>query len=109
MATGEPRVDGSGLEEVTVVALRSTRQDRALLIAVWVLTVAVLVLGGIAKSPILLVWGTVGLIAAIFLSRIHFRDTRGSGTSTPPDADPDAGASRVGSTPEAADTDKEHS
>ncbi|ONH31184.1 hypothetical protein [Pseudofrankia asymbiotica] len=59
-----------------MVKLRSTRQDRTLLIAVWVLTVIVLVLGGLAKSPILLVWGTVGLLAAIFLTRVHFRDTR---------------------------------
>ncbi|MDT3443733.1 MULTISPECIES: hypothetical protein [unclassified Pseudofrankia] len=62
-----------------MVKLRSTRQDRTLLIAVWVLTVIVLVLGGLAKSPILLVWGTVGLIAAIYLTRVHFRDTRSRG------------------------------
>jgi len=59
-----------------MVKMRSTRQDRTLLIAVWVLTAIVLVLGGLAGSPILLVWGTVGLIAAIYLTRVHVRDMR---------------------------------
>jgi Flp pilus assembly protein TadB len=59
-----------------MVALRSSRQDRTMLVAVWVLTTVVLVLGILAGSPILLVWGTVGLLAAIFLTRIHLRDTR---------------------------------
>ncbi|OHV38211.1 MULTISPECIES: hypothetical protein [Pseudofrankia] len=69
-----------------MVKLRSTRQDRTLLIAVWVLTVIVLVLGGLSRSPILLVWGTVGLLAAIYLTRVHFRDTR------PGRPGPDAGS-----------------
>jgi hypothetical protein len=62
-----------------MVALRSRKQDRTLLVVLWVFTAIVLVLGGFALSPILLVWGTVGLIAAIYLTRIHIRDTRGPG------------------------------
>jgi hypothetical protein len=62
-----------------MVALRSKRQDRTLLIVLWSFTVIVLVLGGFAVSPILLVWGTVGLLAAIYLTRIHVRDTRSPG------------------------------
>jgi len=73
-----------------MVKLRSTRQDRTLLIAVWVLTVIVLVLGGLAVSPILLVWGVVGLLAAIYLTRVHIRDTRaprqGLGDGSAPNA-----------------------
>jgi hypothetical protein len=69
-----------------MVKLRSTRQDRTLLIAVWVLTVIVLGLGGLSRSPILLVWGTVGLLAAIYLTRVHLRDTR------PGRPGPDAGS-----------------
>ncbi|WP_045876150.1 hypothetical protein [Pseudofrankia sp. DC12] len=59
-----------------MVGLRSRRQDRTLLIVLWLFTVIVLVIGGLAVSGILLVWGAVGLIAAIFLTRIHVRDTR---------------------------------
>ncbi|ADP79081.1 hypothetical protein [Pseudofrankia inefficax] len=62
-----------------MVGLRSRRQDRTLLIVLWLFTAIVLVLGGFAVSPILLVWGTVGLLAAIFLTYIHVRDTRGQG------------------------------
>jgi hypothetical protein len=61
-----------------MVALRSTRQDRTLLIVLWAFTAIVLTLGGLAVSPILLVWGVVGLLAAIYLTRIHIRDTRAS-------------------------------
>jgi len=69
-----------------MVALRSTRQDRTLLIVLWLFTVLVLVLGGIVVNPILLVWGTVGLLAAVFLTRIHLRDTRArSGGDARPD------------------------
>jgi len=68
-----------------MVALRSTRQDRTLLIVLWLFTVLVLVLGGIVVSPILLVWGTVGLLAAVFLTRIHLRDTRARSGGAGPD------------------------
>ncbi|MBL7496782.1 hypothetical protein I6A84_37180 [Frankia sp. CNm7] len=86
-----------------MVALRSTRQDRTLLIAVWALTVVVLVLGGIVVSPILLVWGTVGLIAAIYLTRIHIRDTRSRGNR--PGDGPGADGAPEPSGPDAAETD----
>jgi hypothetical protein len=59
-----------------MVALRSRRQDRTLLIVLWLFTALVLVLGVLAVSGILLVWGSVGLLAAIFLTYIHVRDTR---------------------------------
>ena len=59
-----------------MVGLRSTPQDRVLLLIVWVLTLVVLVLGIITLSPILLVWGSIGLPAAVFLTYIHIRDTR---------------------------------
>jgi hypothetical protein len=62
-----------------MVALRGSRQDRTLLIAVWVLTVVVLVLGGLAQAWPLLLWGGIGLLAAVFLTRIYLRDTRGPG------------------------------
>lgn len=77
-----------------MVALRSRRQDRTLLIVLWLFTALVLVLGILAVSGILLVWGTVGLLAAIFLTYIHVRDTRhvaddpGAGPS-PDQAGPD--------------------
>lgn len=61
-----------------MVALRSTRQDRALLVAVWALTLVVLAVGIAAVSPVLLLWGVVGLPGAIFLTRVHLRDTRRS-------------------------------
>jgi hypothetical protein len=77
-----------------MVGLRSRRQDRTLLIVLWLFTAVVLVIGGLAVSGILLVWGTVGLIAAIYLTRIHVRDTRrqdvGSGTPGAPVQDEDA-------------------
>ncbi|WP_018504496.1 hypothetical protein [Parafrankia discariae] len=59
-----------------MVGLRSGRQDRALLMVVWGLTLLVLVLGALTLSPILLVWGVIGLPAAIALSYVHVRDTR---------------------------------
>jgi hypothetical protein len=67
-----------------VVALRSTRQDRRLLIVLWVFDAVVLALGATALSVILLVWGGIGLIAAIYLTYIHVRDTRSGGGAPPP-------------------------
>ncbi|OAA18765.1 hypothetical protein UG55_110017 [Frankia sp. EI5c] len=64
-----------------MVELRSGRQDRALLLIVWGLTVVVLVLGALTLSPILLVWGVIGLPAAVLLSYVHLRDTRRSATA----------------------------
>jgi len=86
-----------------MVALRSTRQDRTLLIVLWLFTVLVLVLGGIVVSPILLVWGTVGLLAAVFLTRIHLRDTRARSGG---DARPDGAAfAPVNTGPDATEQD----
>jgi hypothetical protein len=80
-----------------MVALRSTKQDRTLLIVLWLFTAVVLTLGGLAVSPILLVWGTVGLLAAVFLTRIHVRDTRASATGdVPPGQQPGPGAAPLG-------------
>ncbi|WP_076842965.1 MULTISPECIES: hypothetical protein [Protofrankia] len=59
-----------------MVALRSRREDRVLLVAAWVLTVAALVLGVVASAPILILWGVLGVGAAVFATRIHLRDTR---------------------------------
>ncbi|WP_261568290.1 hypothetical protein [Frankia gtarii] len=72
-----------------MVNLRSGRQDRLLVIMVWLLTVVVLGLGIATTSPILLVWGVLGLPAAVFLSYVHLRDTRsgppaGSGGAAEP-------------------------
>jgi hypothetical protein len=72
-----------------VVALRSTRQDRALLFTVWALTLVVLAAGIATINPVLLLWGVVGLPGAIFMTRIHIRDTRraassGDGSSADP-------------------------
>ncbi|CUU55740.1 hypothetical protein Ga0074812_105395 [Parafrankia irregularis] len=69
-----------------MVELRSGRQDRALLLIVWGLTLVVLVLGVLTLSPILLVWGVIGLPAAVALGYVHVRDTRrqaGSQGATP--------------------------
>ncbi|SNQ45697.1 conserved hypothetical protein [Frankia canadensis] len=60
--------------------LRSGRQDRVLVVVVWALTVVVLGLGIATVSPILIVWGVIGLPAAVFLTFVHVRDTR----SAPP-------------------------
>ncbi|KJE22074.1 hypothetical protein FF36_03666 [Frankia torreyi] len=59
-----------------MVSLRSGRQDRLLVVVVWLLTVVVLGLGIATVNPILLVWGVLGLPAAVFLSYVHLRDTR---------------------------------
>ncbi len=59
-----------------MVALRSRREDRTLLVAAWVLAVTVLVLGVVAVAPILIIWGVLGVGAAVFATRIHLRDTR---------------------------------
>ncbi|AEH11046.1 MULTISPECIES: hypothetical protein [Protofrankia] len=59
-----------------MVALRSRREDRVLLVAAWVLTVIALVLGVVASAPILILWGVLGVGAAVFATRIHLRDTR---------------------------------
>jgi hypothetical protein len=66
-----------------MVALRSNRQNLPLLIVLWVFEVVVLTLGSIAGSAILLVWGGIGLIAAIYLTYIHVRDTRSGGGGPP--------------------------
>ncbi|MCM3925313.1 hypothetical protein ND748_27050 [Frankia sp. AiPs1] len=70
-----------------MVSLRSGRQDRLLVVVVWLLTVVVLGLGIATLNPILLIWGVLGLPAAVFLSYVHLRDTRppagpGGGEST---------------------------
>ncbi|MCM3886619.1 hypothetical protein [Frankia sp. R82] len=69
-----------------MVTLRSGRQDRLLVVVVWVLTVVVLALGIATVNPILLLWGVIGLPAAVFLTRVHLRDTRsgGPGPTEPP-------------------------
>lgn len=77
-----------------MVNLRSGRQDRLLVIVVWLLTVVVLGLGIATASPILLVWGVLGLPAAVFLSYVHLRDTRSGppagpgGVAEPTSAEP---------------------
>ncbi|MCK9876117.1 hypothetical protein MXD59_10060 [Frankia sp. Ag45/Mut15] len=62
-----------------MVTLRSRRQDRLLVVVVWLLTVVVLGLGIATVNPILLLWGVIGLPGAVFLTRVHLRDTRGGG------------------------------
>ncbi|SBW28105.1 hypothetical protein [Protofrankia symbiont of Coriaria ruscifolia] len=79
-----------------MVALRSRREDRTLLVAAWVLAVTVLVLGVAVVAPILIMWGVLGVAAAVFATRIHLRDTRARrlegqgrhdhGSSAPPEA-----------------------
>jgi hypothetical protein len=59
-----------------MVALQSRRADRIPLVAVWVLTLAVLAVGIAAVSPILIVWGVLGVVGVVFLTRVHLRDTR---------------------------------
>jgi hypothetical protein len=59
-----------------MVALRSRRQDRGLIVALWVLTLPVIGLGIAVVNPILIFWGALGVSAAAFLTRIHVRDTR---------------------------------
>jgi hypothetical protein len=71
-----------------MVALRSGRHDRPMVVLVWVLTLAVLGLGIALVNPVLLVWGAIGLPAAVFLTRIHVRDSRGDAAA---DADPAGG------------------
>ncbi|WP_322780681.1 hypothetical protein [Frankia sp. Cas4] len=58
-----------------MVALRSRRADRAPLVAVWVLGLAVLGVGIAAVSPILIIWGVLGVAGSAFATRIHLRDT----------------------------------
>ncbi|WP_322761483.1 hypothetical protein [Frankia sp. Cr2] len=58
-----------------MVALRSRRADRAPLVAVWVLGLAVLGVGIAAASPILIIWGVLGVGGSAFATRIHLRDT----------------------------------
>ena len=73
-----------------MVALRSGgRQDVALLVAVWVLTVAALVLGIVLVAPILIFWGAVGLVGAFFLTRIH-RRTTSAAAEEPRESAPDS-------------------
>jgi Na+-transporting methylmalonyl-CoA/oxaloacetate decarboxylase gamma subunit len=59
-----------------MVALRSARRDRWLLAPVWVLTLAVLGVGIALVVPILIFWGAVGLIGAVFATRVLLRDVR---------------------------------
>ncbi|WP_462188743.1 MULTISPECIES: hypothetical protein [unclassified Frankia] len=59
-----------------MVSLRSGRQDRFLVGVVWLLTVLVLGLGIATLNPVLLLWGVLGLPAAVFLTYVHVRDTR---------------------------------
>ncbi|MCK9894693.1 hypothetical protein [Frankia sp. AgB32] len=70
-----------------MVSLRSGRQDRTLLIVVWVLDLVVLGLGIATLQPILLLWGVIGLPGAVFLTYVHLRDTRARPPSTPPHDD----------------------
>ncbi|WP_239308756.1 hypothetical protein [Frankia sp. Cj3] len=58
-----------------MVALRSQRADRVPLVAVWVLALAALGVGITAVSPILIVWGVLGVAGSAFATRIHLRDT----------------------------------
>lgn len=53
-----------------------------MVVAVWALTALVLGLGIATLSPILLLWGAIGLPGAIFLTRIHVRDTRQAAKTT---------------------------
>ncbi|MCK9904248.1 hypothetical protein CC117_09915 [Parafrankia colletiae] len=76
-----------------MVELRSGRQDRVLLLVVWGLTLVVLVLGALTLSPILLVWGIIGLPAAVALGYVHLRDTRRAAAQTT------QGAAEQGTTP----------
>jgi hypothetical protein len=62
-----------------MVPLSSARRDRWLLAPVWVLTLAVLGVGIGLLVPILIFWGAVGLIGAIFATRILLRDVRSEG------------------------------
>ncbi|CAO5164875.1 conserved hypothetical protein [Frankia sp. AiPs1] len=79
-----------------MVTLRSGRQDRLLVLVVWLLTAVVLGLGIATVNPILLLWGVIGLPAAGFLTYVHLRDTRAgrpdpanpSDPSDPPNPDP---------------------
>jgi hypothetical protein len=75
-----------------MVSLRSGRQDRLLVVVVWLLTVVVLGLGIATLNPILLIWGVLGLPAAVFLSYVHLRDTR-------PPAGPGGGAESTSAEP----------
>jgi hypothetical protein len=59
-----------------MVALQSRRADRIPLVALWVLTLAVLAVGIAAVSPLLIVWGVLGVAGVAFLTRVHLRDTR---------------------------------
>ncbi len=70
-----------------MVSLRSGRQDRTLLIVVWVLDLVVLGLGIATLQPVLLLWGVIGLPGAVFLTRVHLRDTRARPPSAPPGDD----------------------
>ncbi|CAJ64486.1 hypothetical protein; putative signal peptide [Frankia alni ACN14a] len=78
------------------MSLRSGRQDRLLVVVVWLLTVVVLGLGIATVNPILLVWGVLGLPAAVFLSYVHLRDTR-------PPAGPAGPAGPIGAEPASAE------
>jgi hypothetical protein len=54
----------------------------------------VLTLGIVSLSPVLLLWGVVGLPGAIFLTRVHVRDTKLAAQppaedSPNPDAEPE--------------------
>jgi hypothetical protein len=65
-----------------MVVLRSARQDRWLLVPVWALTVAALGLGIVLVAPILIFWGAVGLIGALFATRVLLRDVRSEAADT---------------------------
>jgi hypothetical protein len=78
-----------------MVALRSSGRDRVPLVAVWVLTLAVVAVGIAARSPIMLLWGALGIPGAAFLTRIHLRDTgrrRDAPAPAAPPAPPPASA-----------------
>ena len=60
---------------------------RVLVGVVWALTVVVLGLGIATVNPILLLWGVIGLPAAVFLTYVHVRDTRQAPPPPPPAPD----------------------
>ncbi|CAO5229482.1 hypothetical protein [Frankia sp. AgKG'84/4] len=70
-----------------MVSLRSSRQDRTLLVVVWLLDLVVLGLGIALLQPALLLWGVIGLPGAVFLTRVHLRDTRRRPPAAPPSDD----------------------
>jgi hypothetical protein len=80
-----------------MVALRSRRQDRGLVVALWALTLPVIGLGVAVVNPILIFWGALGALGAVFITLIHVRDTRARFSAAAGGA-PESGAPDVGHT-----------